>query len=80
LGFTAPPRKKTKTATSSSGDPSTTKATKHNGNITVLSSTFSNGRAHFDYLTREKNERLCKMFARAIHQTAMSFKAFKHHT
>jgi hypothetical protein len=33
LGFTAPPRKKTKTATSSSGDPSTAKTAKHNGNI-----------------------------------------------
>ncbi len=80
LGFTTPPRKKTKTATSSSGDPSTAKATEHNGNITASSSTFSNGRAHFDYLTRKENERLCKMFAHAIHQTAMSFKAFEHHT
>jgi hypothetical protein len=80
LGFTVPPRKKTKTATSFSGDPSTAKAAKHNDNITALSSTFNNGRAHFDYLTREENERLCKMFACAIHQTAMSFKAFEHHT
>jgi hypothetical protein len=80
LGFTTPPRKKTKTTTSSSGDPSTTEAAKHNGNIMASSSTFNNGRAHFDYLTREENERLRKMFARAIHQTAMSFKAFEHHT
>ncbi len=80
LGFTAPPHKKTKTATSSSGDPSTAKAAEHNDNITASSSTFSNGHAHFDYLTREENERLCKMFARAIHQTAMLFKAFEHHT
>ncbi len=67
-------------ATSSSGDPSTAKATEHNGNITASSSTFNNGRAHFDYLTREENERLCKMFACAIHQTTMSFEAFEHHT
>jgi hypothetical protein len=80
LGFTTPPRKKTKMATSSLGDPSTIKATEHNDNIMASSSTFSNGRAHFDYLTREENERLCKMFARAIHQTTMSFKAFEHHT
>jgi hypothetical protein len=66
--------------TSSSGDPSTAKVAEHNSNITASSSTFSNGRAHFDYLTREENERLCKMFAHAIHQTAMSFKAFEHHT
>jgi hypothetical protein len=66
--------------TSSSGDPSTAKVAEHNNNITASSSTFSNGRAHFDYLTREENERLCKMFAHAIHQTAMSFKAFEHHT
>jgi hypothetical protein len=80
LGFAVPPRKKTKMATSSSGDPSTVKAAEHNSNIMASSSTFSNGHAHFDYLTREENERLRKMFACAIHQTAMSFKAFEHHT
>jgi hypothetical protein len=52
---------------SSSGDPSTAKVVEHNSNIMASSSTFSNGRAHFDYLTREENERLRKMFARAIH-------------
>jgi hypothetical protein len=62
------------------GDPSTAKAIEHNSNIMASLSTFSNGRAHFNYLTREENERLCKMFARAIHQTVMSFKAFEHHT
>jgi hypothetical protein len=67
-------------ATSSSGDPSIAKATEHNGIITASSSTFSNGHAHFNYLTREENERLCKMFVSAIHQTTMSFKAFEHHT
>ncbi len=80
LGFTAPPRKKTKIATSSSGDPSTAEATEHNDNIMASSSMFSNGRAHFDYLTKEKNEHLCKMFVRAIHQMVMPFKAFEHHT
>ncbi len=40
LGFTAPPRKKTKTATSSLGDPSTAKAAEHNDNITASLSTF----------------------------------------
>jgi hypothetical protein len=80
LGFTTPPRKKTKMATSSSGDPSTVEAAEHNNNIMASSSTFNNGRAHFDYLTREENKRLCKMFARTIHQTAMPFKAFEHHT
>jgi hypothetical protein len=80
MGFTMPPRKKTKTATSSSGDPSTAEVAEHNSNIMASSSTFNNGCAHFDYLTREENKRLRKMFARAIHQTAMPFKAFEHHT
>ncbi len=39
LGFTTPPRKKTKTAMSSLGDPSTAKAAEHNSNITASSST-----------------------------------------
>jgi hypothetical protein len=80
LSFIASPRKKTKTTTSSSGDPSTTEAAEHNSKIMASSSTFNNGHADFDYLTREGNERLCKMFARIIHQTAMPSKAFEHHT
>ncbi|OAE29348.1 hypothetical protein AXG93_4831s1070 [Marchantia polymorpha subsp. ruderalis] len=72
LGFTAPPRKKTKTAISSSGDSS---PAEHNGDVTVSSSTFSNARAHFDYLTKEKHEHLCKLFARALHQMTMPLMA-----
>jgi hypothetical protein len=42
------------------------------------SSTFNNGRVHFDYLTKEEHQHMVELFGRAIHQTAMAFHAFEH--
>jgi hypothetical protein len=39
---------------------------------------FSNGRVHFDYLTKEEHQHMVELFGRAIHQTAMAFHAFEH--
>jgi hypothetical protein len=44
----------------------------------ALLSTFSNGRAHFNYLTKEEHQHVVELFRRAIHQTAMLFQAFEH--
>jgi hypothetical protein len=39
---------------------------------------FSNGRVHFDYLTKEEHQQVIELFGRAIHETAMAFHAFEH--
>jgi hypothetical protein len=83
LGVQAPPRKKVATSTQSS-HVTTTSATSSKptpcsecGTL-ALSSTFSNGRVHFDYLTKEEHQHVVELFGRAIHQTAMAFQAFEH--
>jgi hypothetical protein len=43
----------------------------------VVSSLFSGGREHFDFLKPGENEKLNVLFARAVHCTATPFSAFE---
>ncbi len=83
LGVQVPPRKKVATSTQSShvttASVMSSKPTPCSECGTLASSsTFSNGRIHFDYLTKEEHQHVVELFGRAIHQTAMAFHAFEH--
>lgn len=47
-------------------------------NSLSLSSFFSGGRQHFDFLKPGETEKLNVLFARAIHRTATPYSAFEH--
>jgi hypothetical protein len=78
LSVQAPPRKKVATSTQSShvttASATSSKPTPCSECGALASSlTFNNGRAHFDYLTKEEHQHVVELFGRAIHQTAMAF-------